>query len=84
MFSCCDTLKLVPQLQEGANDARSADVSRVKSAVGDWINERISNPTQPRLNRTSREGRGIQNDMTGKLLCSLSLDWDNPMYVMRY
>jgi len=69
----------MPQLQEGANDARSAGVPRVKSAVADWINERISNPAQPRLDQTSREGRGIQIDVTGKLLCPLSLDWDDPM-----
>jgi hypothetical protein len=70
------------QLQEGANDARSTDVSRVKSAVGDWLNDRVSDPTK-RFDRLSREGRGIQNDMTGRLLCSLSLDWENPVYAGR-
>ena len=69
--------RLVSQLQEGANDARSSDVSRVKSAVADWLNERISDPDQPRLDRTSREGRGIQNDVAGRLLCSISLDWND-------
>ena len=67
------------KLQEGANDARSSDVSRVKSAVADWLNERISSPHTKKFPRTSRQGRGIQNDITGRLLCSITLDWDDPM-----
>jgi len=65
------------KLQEGANDARSSDVSRIKSAVADWLNERILG--RKKFDRGSREGRGIQNDITGRLLCPISLDWDDPM-----
>ncbi|KAF9793110.1 hypothetical protein BJ322DRAFT_1016714 [Thelephora terrestris] len=65
------------ELQEGANSARSCDTHRIKCLVADWLNSQESNPPTPPLTRTKCDDRGIQNDTTGRLLCSISLDWDD-------
>lgn len=63
------------QLQKGANDARSDDVRRIKEEVGDWLNADFT-PTVPFL-RKSRAGRGLQNDICGRLLCPIDHNWDD-------
>jgi len=65
------------QLQEGANAARSADTSRIKFSVAEWLNAQTVNRPDPLLTLNSRKEQGIQNDTTGWLLCSISLDWDD-------
>jgi hypothetical protein len=68
----------IPQLQKGANDARSDDVRRIKEEVANWINQSLS-PTTP-LSAKQREDRGYQNDVTGRLICPIELSWDNHEY----
>ncbi|KAM6489009.1 hypothetical protein JOM56_014326 [Amanita muscaria] len=65
------------QLQAGANDARGDDVLKIRAAVAKWLNEQTPPPT-PLLNPDSRSNRGIQHDVTGKLLCPIDFDWDDP------
>jgi hypothetical protein len=66
------------QLQRGANDARSDDVRRIKEEVANWINQTLS-PTTP-LSLKQRDDRGLQNDITGRLLCPIELSWDDDKY----
>jgi len=65
------------ELQVGANAARSTDTSRIKSSVAEWLNAQTVGRPDPLLTLASRKERGIQNDTTGRLLCSISLDWDD-------
>ena len=63
------------QLQKGANDARSDDVRRIKEELANWINQTFS-PTTP-LGLKQRDDRGLQNDVTGRLLCPIEHSWDD-------
>ena len=69
----------------GANDAHSDDTSRLKVAVGHWVNASIqessTNDTSNLLDPTTQERRGINNDVTGRLLCPINYDWDDPSCV---
>ena len=71
------------ELQSGANDARADDTAWLKVAIAEWLNARRSlNATEtsntPPLSPRSKEERGINNDITGCLLCPIDYDWDNP------
>ena len=63
------------QLQKGANDARSDDVRRIKEELALWLN--IANAPNPPLNTKCRSDRGMDNDITGRLLCPIEYDWDD-------
>ena len=67
------------QLLDGANSARSDDLSRVKSGIASLLNNRTNGPADPPLDLYTRDGRGLQNDLTGRLLCPIRYDWDDPM-----
>lgn len=69
-----------PQLQKGANDARSDDVRRIKEELANWINQTFS-PTTP-LSLKQRDDRGLQNNITGRLLCPIEHSWDDDEYVL--
>ena len=75
---CIPLTQYTPQLQKGANDARSDDVRRVKEEVASWINQTLS-PTVP-LSTKQRDDRGLQNDVTGRLLCPIEFSWDDDEY----
>ena len=66
------------QLQKGANDARSDNVRRVKEEVASWINQTHSS-TAP-LSMKQRDDCGLQNDVTGHLLCPIEFSWDDDEY----
>ena len=67
-----------PQLQKGANDARSDDVRRAKEEIANWINQTLS-PTAL-LSVKQCDDCGLQNDITGRLLCPIELSWDDIEY----
>ncbi len=69
-----------PQLQKGANDAHSDDVRRAKEEIANWINQTLS-PTAP-LSVKQRDDHGLQNDITGRLLCPIELSWDDIEYTI--
>jgi len=71
---CCSL-----QLLEGANNAASDDHSRVKSGIADLLNKRTNGPAIPPLDLDNRDGRGLQNDFTGRLLCPIKYDWEDPV-----
>jgi hypothetical protein len=64
-------------LQSGANDARSDDTGRLKVAIAEWINNR--DRSGERLTANGKEERGIGHDATGRLICPIDYDWDNPV-----
>ena len=66
-----------PQLLDGANNARSDDLSRVKLGIASLLNNRTNSPVHPSLDLDVRDGRGIQNDFTGRLLCPIKYDWND-------
>ncbi|KAF9472011.1 hypothetical protein BDN70DRAFT_900887 [Pholiota conissans] len=63
------------KLQEGANNARSDDVRRIKEEVADCINARYRPATL--LQKTNRDNRGLQHDVCGGLLTPLMYDWND-------
>lgn len=66
------------QLIAGANSARSDDTSCVKPKVAEWLNMRLTGvPMDQHLALSRRDGRGLQHDMTGRLLCPIKYDWDD-------
>ena len=67
------------QLLGGANNARSDDISLVKSGVATLLNNRTDKPANPPLDPDTRKGRGLQNDFTGRLLCPVKYNWDDPL-----
>lgn len=68
------------KLQSGANDARSDDTHRLRAEVADWLNSRTDDSPEGtrRLSTKRKDDRGIGNDVTGRLLCPVTYDWDNP------
>ncbi|KAJ3548001.1 hypothetical protein NMY22_g1436 [Coprinellus aureogranulatus] len=62
----------------GCSNAQSDDISKLKTAVGNWLNE-WSDPSisHTPLKTTSREGRGLQHDLCGKLLCPIDINWND-------
>ena len=67
------------QLLDGTNNARSDDISRMKWAVANFLNGRLNNPPIPSLDVNTRDGRGLQNVFTGRLLCPIKYDWEDPV-----
>lgn len=57
------------------NDARSDDTSRLKIAVAEWLNSRTETIT--RLSAKGKDERGLDHDVTGRLICPIDYDWDD-------
>ncbi|KAJ3560012.1 hypothetical protein NP233_g11106 [Leucocoprinus birnbaumii] len=68
-------MRLKPsKLQDGANSARSDDISRIRANLASWLNKRCgSDPLDPE----DRVNRGLQHDVCGKLLCPIDFNWDD-------
>ena len=65
------------QLHDGANNARSDDTSQVKSGIMSLLNNRRENCAEPPLDPDTRDGRGLYNDFTSRLLCPIKYAWDD-------
>jgi len=49
--------------------------------VAEWLNSRDGSEMQASLATRKKVGRGICNDVTGRLLCPIDFDWSDPKYV---
>ncbi|PPQ81607.1 hypothetical protein CVT26_013569 [Gymnopilus dilepis] len=65
------------QLHTGATNARSDDLNRIKELVARWLNQRDPAPS-PLLDEDDHDNRGIAHNVTGRLLCPIEFDWDDP------
>ncbi|KAI0666518.1 hypothetical protein C8Q78DRAFT_968023 [Trametes maxima] len=67
------------QLKLGASGAKSDDTSSLRGAVIDWIKDdnRSTPALTDSLHRDKKLGRGFRNDITGRLLCPVMLDWSD-------
>ncbi len=79
----CNARLTRSQLQTRANDGRTSDVSRIKAEVAIELNSAPTKPSTP-FDIRDRGGRGIQDDITGRLLSSVLFDWDDERYVICY
>ena len=54
-------------------------------AIADWLNCRKplneAESSGSRLSAKRKEERGISNDITGRLLCPIEYNWEDPEYV---
>ncbi|KJA23053.1 hypothetical protein HYPSUDRAFT_201615 [Hypholoma sublateritium FD-334 SS-4] len=64
------------ELQRGADSARSDDLNRIRASIADWLNGAHNRP-EVLLKPSCRKNRGIQHDVTGRLLCPAEFDWNN-------
>ncbi|KAF9551239.1 hypothetical protein CPC08DRAFT_715112 [Agrocybe pediades] len=65
----------ITSLQRGAVDARGDDIRRIREELSVWLNEIYV--TEKPFSPKDRDDRGMGNDITGRLLCPITLDWDN-------
>ncbi|KAJ3858705.1 hypothetical protein EV359DRAFT_87332 [Lentinula novae-zelandiae] len=73
-------LSLCKQLQTGSISARSDDVHTLMIELANWLNFRpLPFRADPLLLNHSRELRGFKHDLTGKLLCPIEHDWNDPV-----
>ncbi|KIN98941.1 hypothetical protein M404DRAFT_156486, partial [Pisolithus tinctorius Marx 270] len=64
-------------LNRGADGAKGDDTSTLKHVVISWLMERC--PTlNPVLDSHRKSSRGFNHEVTGRLLCPVDYDWDNP------
>lgn len=68
----------VPQLRKGAGGARGDDAANLKPAVVSWISDLLGTPVTIPLAPPSKVGRGFEHDDTGRLLCPVDYNWDDP------
>lgn len=71
--------KTTPQLHKGSGCARGDDAANLKPAVVSWLGP-LFDPkyTHPPLPPTSKSARGFEHHITGKLLCPIDYDWEDP------
>ena len=67
---------MVLKLMDGADSARADDASVLKTTIVNWLTE-VEAPN-PRLSPYNKSGRGFHSDSTGRLLCPVEYDWENP------
>ena len=65
------------QLGQGADSSRADDTRRLKVLVVGWLMQGTPRP-EPPLSTEDKTGRGFHNDATGRLLCPVDYDWNDP------
>ncbi|KAF9529567.1 hypothetical protein CPB83DRAFT_893380 [Crepidotus variabilis] len=66
---------LLDKLQHGANEARRDDLRRILGELPQWLNEDFT--PERAFSLKNRRDRGLQNAVTGRLLCPISYNWDD-------
>lgn len=78
------------QLMEGANDARSSDLGRIKTQMATWVEtSRLLNPIRADAPAGAKvvmyaediDNRGVDHFVCGYLLCPVTLDWHDERFV---
>ncbi|KAF9051312.1 hypothetical protein BJ165DRAFT_1524262 [Panaeolus papilionaceus] len=69
--------RFVAILQQGASNGRTDDSRNVREAVGNWLNLTYKPKPEDVFDVNSRAKRGLQNDITGSLLCPVDYDWSD-------
>ncbi|KAF7976661.1 hypothetical protein HWV62_5999 [Athelia sp. TMB] len=69
---------LYRNLKKGSDNARSDDTSKLKTAVVYWVDSALGTSTPP-LRINSKHERGLDNDVTGRLLCPSEYSWEDPI-----
>ncbi|KIK82396.1 hypothetical protein PAXRUDRAFT_832234 [Paxillus rubicundulus Ve08.2h10] len=80
MQSDMDTYQLnitYRQLNQGADGARGDDASMLKVTVATWLMEQTPCP-EPAIHSRDKASRGFNHDVTGRLLCPVDYDWEDP------
>ena len=67
---------MVLKLMDGADSARADDASVLKTIIVNWLTE-VEAPN-PRLSPYDKLGHGFHSGSTGRLLCPVEYDWENP------
>ncbi|KAG1857481.1 hypothetical protein F4604DRAFT_1589874, partial [Suillus subluteus] len=66
------------KLNKGADGARADDTTRLKVTVASWLMQQTP-PPSPVIHGQNKLGRGFNNDATGRLICPVDYDWNDPV-----
>jgi hypothetical protein len=73
-----DTGRLKVAIAEWLNSHASKKRHHNSSRDGDHSETDNSDCNTPHLSSKGKEERGISNDITGRLICPIDYDWDDP------
>ncbi|KAF8228436.1 hypothetical protein L208DRAFT_1291503, partial [Tricholoma matsutake] len=65
-------------LQKGAGRGQGDDAANLKLAVLSWIAGVLSGPISRPLPPTSKMDQGFEHNDTGRLLCPIDYNWEDP------
>ncbi|KAF7984187.1 hypothetical protein HWV62_15954 [Athelia sp. TMB] len=68
------------RLQKGVDKSRSEDTKGLKGVVIDWL-VKPGESVQPPIFRNNKQERGFNHHLTGKMLCPVNWDWNDPAVV---
>ncbi|KIK37845.1 hypothetical protein CY34DRAFT_25864 [Suillus luteus UH-Slu-Lm8-n1] len=66
------------KLNKGADGARADDTTRLKVTVASWLMQQ-NPPPNPVIQGQNKIGRGFNNNATGRLICPVDYDWNDPI-----
>ncbi|TEB29586.1 hypothetical protein FA13DRAFT_1710852 [Coprinellus micaceus] len=71
--------KTCTKLQQGANNARSNNVNKLKPAITHWVNALLTTSTSHlAVDPGDRSACGLQHNKCGELLSPIEHDWSDP------
>ncbi|KAF8119529.1 hypothetical protein EV363DRAFT_1461977 [Boletus edulis] len=65
------------ELRKGADGARADDAASLKKEVVDWLHH-FYGPLEPPISTALKSDRGLEHDVTGRLLCPVEYNWEDP------
>ncbi|KAG2113262.1 hypothetical protein BD769DRAFT_1673798 [Suillus cothurnatus] len=66
------------KLNKGADGARADDMTQLKVTVASWLMQNTLPPC-PVIQGQNKIGRGFNNNVTGRLICPVDYDWNDPV-----
>ncbi|KAH6911947.1 hypothetical protein BKA70DRAFT_1370418 [Coprinopsis sp. MPI-PUGE-AT-0042] len=73
-----DVFHIADLIQKGSSSARADDTKGLKGVILDWITP-PGEALKPPLLRNVKTDQGFFHDVTGRLLCPIELDWQDPI-----